>query len=606
MKFVTCSVANYKSFHRPTEISFAPGFNILVGRNNAGKTALLEALSLRFANKPHRSLASAPRPSDALPPASEVSTTFSVPGRELTEILQSRLDIVNVPFPVSTGSPSAEAANTLFGSLRDASQISVGAHFEGGQLRYVRPLTVPYEAGPIANAPCAQFRPDKVSGKWAYAGNTGSDGNRLEWILAHTLYARTYSFRAERLNVGMYRFGFGSELEPDAHNLPEVLNSLQSRNPARFRRYNELVARVFPTVRWVGVRPVEGSQLEVIVWEYGLDTERQDLAVPLSESGTGISQVLAMLYVVVTADADRIFIIDEPNSFLHPGAVRALLEIFHEHPRHQYIVSTHSPQTVASIGPTARTHLLQKNADLATVPTRIDPGETAHVRDVLAEVGARISDVFGAETVLWVEGATEEQCFRLIIEEALRLPLRSMAVVGVRNTGDFDRRNARWALELYRRVSSAGALMPPAIGFIFDRELRSPSEIDDITRQSRGAVSFLPSRMYENHLLVPGAIAAVLAARGVDAPVESVTADLARRRGDPRYFPREDRSDPMSIDGAAVLREMFAALSAGAQEYAKVRDGAALTSWLLEHDADALSPVVDLLREKLQVPLSRA
>jgi hypothetical protein len=57
----------------------------------------------------------------------------------------------------------------------------------------------------------------------------------------------------------------------------------------------------------------------------------------------------------------------------------------------------------------------------------------------------------------------------------------------------------------------------------------------------------------------------------------------------------------MSIDGAAVLREVFGALSVGTQEYAKVRDGIALTKWALEHDANALSPIVAVLRAKLQV-----
>jgi hypothetical protein len=129
---------------------------------------------------------------------------------------------------------------------------------------------------------------------------------------------------------------------------------------------------------------------------------------------------------------------------------------------------------------------------------------------------------------------TDGKCFRLIIEEALHLPLRSAAVVGVRNTADLDRRNARWAFSCTGGFR-VGALMPPAIGFIFDRELRSRSEIEDITRQSHGAVSFLPSRMYENYLLVPEAIVSVLSARGTDAPIESVTEELARRRVDGRY-----------------------------------------------------------------------
>jgi len=47
---------NYKSFRDSGALEFKPGINIIVGANNAGKTALLEALSLDFENNPHRSL----------------------------------------------------------------------------------------------------------------------------------------------------------------------------------------------------------------------------------------------------------------------------------------------------------------------------------------------------------------------------------------------------------------------------------------------------------------------------------------------------------------------------------------------------------------------
>jgi AAA15 family ATPase/GTPase len=37
---------NYKSFQDSGVLEFQPGINIIVGANNSGKTALLEALSL--------------------------------------------------------------------------------------------------------------------------------------------------------------------------------------------------------------------------------------------------------------------------------------------------------------------------------------------------------------------------------------------------------------------------------------------------------------------------------------------------------------------------------------------------------------------------------
>jgi recombinational DNA repair ATPase RecF len=46
-------IVNYKSYEDSGEIEFKPGFNILTGQNSAGKTALLEALTLQFTGTPH-------------------------------------------------------------------------------------------------------------------------------------------------------------------------------------------------------------------------------------------------------------------------------------------------------------------------------------------------------------------------------------------------------------------------------------------------------------------------------------------------------------------------------------------------------------------------
>lgn len=53
-------LGNYKSFNNPPALEFRPGFNIITGQNNAGKTALLEALGLTWAGNPHRSLNTVP------------------------------------------------------------------------------------------------------------------------------------------------------------------------------------------------------------------------------------------------------------------------------------------------------------------------------------------------------------------------------------------------------------------------------------------------------------------------------------------------------------------------------------------------------------------
>ena len=43
MRISSFKIKNYKSFLEPEKITFDKGFNLIIGQNNVGKTALLEA-----------------------------------------------------------------------------------------------------------------------------------------------------------------------------------------------------------------------------------------------------------------------------------------------------------------------------------------------------------------------------------------------------------------------------------------------------------------------------------------------------------------------------------------------------------------------------------
>jgi len=124
-------------------------------------------------------------------------------------------------------------------------------------------------------------------------------------------------------------------LRSNAGNLAQVLNFLSTDNPPRYERFLSYVRDVFPQIHRITVPPLSTNEARVLVWTQNADLERNDLAIPLNESGTGIGQVLAMLYVLVWSDSPRVILIDEPQSFLHPSAIRKLLEIFAAHPMHQ-------------------------------------------------------------------------------------------------------------------------------------------------------------------------------------------------------------------------------------------------------------------------------
>ena len=599
---------DYKSYRDSGPIKLKPGFNILTGQNNAGKTALLEGLGLRFQDRPHRSLETAPTPTSKNHAHSRARFRFAADQAELLDFLKNNPGqyLISRPKPGTSGIDDRSAPTLLLNQTSLHIELTQSA----GRLYRHRSQTFSfgfYESTPddwLVIGPTA----DGALQSQGFFGGTPDHIPQLEVLLGHHLISRIYSFRAERMNIGVSQFGPNRELDPNARNLPEVLNVLQS-NPARFERYNRLVKRVLPQVERITVRPQEAQpqQVEILIWSDDPKLEREDLAVPLMESGTGISQVLAMLYVLVTADFPRVILIDEPNSFLHPGAVRALVEIFREHPQHQYIISTHSPELIAASNPST-VHILRRTQGTTHVES-VDTQQARDLRTLLLEVGSRLSDVFGAESILWVEGPTEQLCFPLIVQQLLKRPLAGVSIVGVLHTGDFDaKKDTRSVFRIYERLTQqSSALLPPAIAFIFDREIRPEKDRTDLERESKGRVHFLGRRTYENYLLHAGAIATVLNEHPpfTEAPTtrEHVQEWLDKHIREPKYYGKAKTQDyPQDIDAPKLLEDLFLELSENRLSYNKVEHSLALTEWLLTHAPEELKELAELLDTVLPRP----
>ena len=109
-------------------------------------------------------------------------------------------------------------------------------------------------------------------------------------VVAGTFRNRIYRFDAQRVGLGSCAVGHNAVLHPTATNLAEVLNILQG-NTLLFQDFNDLVHRIFPSIFRVTVNPVSNGKVEIRVWTDALESRRDDLAIQLSESGTGVEGV---------------------------------------------------------------------------------------------------------------------------------------------------------------------------------------------------------------------------------------------------------------------------------------------------------------------------
>lgn len=598
-------VTNYCCFADTGEVLLRPGFNLVIGPNNVGKTVLLEALVLgQFRSRPHRT--SRQSRSQPINPNSTLDIDLILTGGELKSILLSdgRDFWIRVPGARIQGNGPIEFLSEIF--QRDELTFALRNMNGGWSQRGALP---PYLANTVYHPlHSAHLRPLADRSGFEVLETAGGTNDSVYLLVLHYHNTSTYRFRAERLNIGSSQIQGPTQLEPNASNLPAVLLQLQS-NPARFDRLNRHMTEVFPNVRRISVMPTSASTCEIRVWNIEPCTERDDLAVSLLESGTGLGQVLAMLYIAVTSEAGRTIIIDEPNSFLHPGAARKLIEILKGY-RQQYIIATHSADIIGVSEPQTL-NLISWDAEESHIQT-LNAADVTDIRRALLEVGARLSDVMGADNVLWVEGPTEEVCVPKILGRMSGgLPLGTV-VVAVRNTGDLESRrpSAKAIWEVYERLTCAKALLPRTIAFSLDREGRRAEEMAELKQRSNGLVHFLPRRSYENYLLHPQAIIAVLneqtSFRTASISTAVVEEWLGDHGSDAKYQAPSgwtgdlsDRDWLKEVRAAKLLEDLFVELSDAKEEYRKSTHSVAITEWLLQHDPDHLRELADFLRNVL-------
>ena len=617
---------NYKSFRDSGVLEFQPGINIIVGANNAGKTALLEALSLNFEKKSHRTLKTLLHfNSDSCAKVSLVADKSAI--EEVAKKLS--IDFQFVYSDKTDRTLSAQTMHSLFLEwLEVRAAVEIRVRME--ESCKVAEIEKSLSDSLTFNIYCVNkqdYLIDRASGA---NFNRNTADNEITTRIVQYFSCHTYRLYAERPNLGSCLFGDNSELEPDASNLAEVLNQLQQPGKRKlFNRFLTYVSTIFPEIGLVSVRPKSAikdsigidtsrrsRELEILIWsQEANENEREDLAFPLSEYGTGTGQVLAILYAVLASPEPRTIIIDEPQSYLHPGAAKKLIEILKEFPQHQYFIATHSAEIISAANPSTIVKLRSEGGE--TKASMMNSQDIKEQRSLLAELGVSLSDVFGADNILWVEGPTEERCFPLILEKVAKKPLRGTQIIAVKNTGDFEGKRAHLVFDVYDKLSGGSSLFPPTVGFVFDLEERCLQEMEDLQKRSQHPVKFLERRMYENYLLHPDAIAAALNQEdaGREQPVsgEEVRERLETHKLNKNYFPKpntqrskDDTPKHLAnakwidkIDAAKVLAALFAELSEARVQFKKTSHSLMLTEWLLENNPEHSADLAQFLRDIL-------
>lgn len=442
MKLLKCRIKGFQSFQDSGEVEFSDGFNLIIGQNNGGKSALLRSLQAPFVDDRHRSpdrwaIYELPEPISEL--------TIELSGTELHRGILQIGGQYRIPYPNDVQANEFilniwESNSIIFDVSRTPSTLARADHYPSHRL-FNSILGQTYGTVLVA----AQ------NGAAALVGMEVGNGDTLPHLVEAIWQANMFAFSAERMTIGESDHGLANRLAANASNLPAVLLTLSGSRGDLFAKLVSHLREIFSTVGNLSVTPTPRGSIEVRVWPT-IAMERLELSFSLNSGGTGVSQVIAILTAIMTSE-NAVIIIDEINSFLHPAAVKSLLRVLQtEYAHHQYIISTHAPEVIGFSNP--KTIHLVKRDGYESVVERLDLTEVGKFREVAEHLGASMADVFAAERVIWVEGPTEELSFPYLYQQMSGEPLpRGTIITSVAKTGDFNRKRDRAIVyEVYDRL----------------------------------------------------------------------------------------------------------------------------------------------------------
>ena len=125
--------------------------------------------------------------------------------------------------------------------------------------------------------------------------------------------------------------------EPDGSNLPVVVANLRKRNPERLREWEKHVRTILPDVAEITTARREVDRYEYLVLKY-----RSGLTAPAWLISDGTLRLLALTLLAYTENADRLYLIEEPENGLHPMAVEPVYQSLASVYDGQVLVASHN------------------------------------------------------------------------------------------------------------------------------------------------------------------------------------------------------------------------------------------------------------------------
>jgi predicted ATPase len=333
----------------------------------------------------------------------------------------------------------------------------------------------------------ANLQPQQFGSEWTGNAATTWIYRRLVRYFADAFFFNPFRHSAEQGQAQETPF-----LSQDGSNLAQVLLTINSNNRPKFLEIEQFIQTALPDVGILQT-PLRAQQTEI-----NFRSLNGNHLIPLHDMGGGIEQLLMAATVLLTTGDENTIFLEEPESHLHAGAQRFLIERLYEGSR-QVFITTHSPTFVNHSRPRSLYQIRYRNGQTSVIHV----ADADSLSPLLEDIGARNSDVLLSDAVCFVEGPGDRDTLRTWSETlGSSLTERNITLLPM-GGGEFAERGAPIRSEVLTGISQKSPV--PHI-FVLDRDERSQAEIDRLQQRLPDLVRFWSQRELENYLLIPRAI----------------------------------------------------------------------------------------------------
>ncbi|MEB8572286.1 AAA family ATPase [Bacillus cereus] len=577
MKLISAELSNYKSVEESGWIRTNKQVTILAGKNNTGKTALIEAIH-RITNGSHQNFI-ADGPDNA-----ELEMIFELNDEEFSYLKDSLIE-ERVP---GYGYYKYRIFYRYDQKLDQSCIMKLQLIMESEVKKVYEYVNKSDTLG------------DKSIGSYQFLSHNGSNitfHNTPETLIRlMNLIKNSFVYiSGNRFVPNKDKTFLQKDLSINGENLNSYLFTLHNNDEEVFNKIINTFKAIFNDVTAVST-PIDVNQDTSIC----LSFEGINNPVQLFNCGSGFTHVLLFLCVLYSQE-NRIVLFDEPHVYLHPSAEKAIYDLINETQGHQYILTTHSSILI--------NYPFEKNLYLVNKLDGISNFiELDTVREVLDEIGVSNSDFALAEKVLFVEGPTEEVVIPIILNHfGIRQIGYNYRILKMGGTGNvFSKKTAMQShkdkLDL---ILNGIAESPIPYLILIDRDEKDEEKIKNLREKYKNSIQILERREFENYLLDSyEEISTVINENSSEGVVTSVEVErfinnLLERRDDCNlYQSRGFIEEPIKqVIGSRILEALFLEYNI---MYNKVVHGKEIVKHILEKHPEKLISFKNLLKDFIQ------